>query len=259
MKKIVMFLAIMMGASALIQPVTLSTVEATTVKKAEAEKSIHQYSKSEMTKWINENSKKGDLQRLGKYKIVNVDFKTLAESNHDLRYPFKYWDETSKIQKHYIGSSVGFMDTYYNRNYKTIGKKFINELRYYHKIGYKYNGTYYSDKNLGKYFKKLVDETKKEKRISESIFVTDVSMYYEHDSNAALLVDNGERIRGTQYIRYTSGSKLPKGVKLNKWYKRDVEVEVENTSWDMKVITWDTSTYTFVKEVPLTKWIEVKK
>ncbi|MDZ5472697.1 hypothetical protein SM124_13240 [Bacillus sp. 31A1R] len=224
-KKIIFILTLLLGVSTTDKAGLMFVTEAAT-----EEKSIHQYSKAELEQWVD---KEADLKRLGKYKIVNVWFETLAEANYDERYPRKYQDKTSQIQKHYINSSIGFMDTYYNRNYKTIGKSFINKLRYYFKIGYKYNGTYYSDKNLGKYFKKLVDETKKEKRISESIFITDVSMYYKHDPNADLLVDNGERIRGTQYIRYTSGSKLPKGVKLNKWYKRDVEVQLENTSWDL--------------------------
>lgn len=145
------------------------------------------------------------------------------------------------------------MDTYYNRNYKTIGNAWKNEIRYYYRTGYNYGGTDYYRADLPKLFDRFVQETKDEKRISESIFVSDVSMVYIQEPDEY----NTEWIvRGTQYIRYTSGTKLPKDVELNKWYKLDIDVKFANSIDD---IPWEATEFPVASKRPISPYEGVKK
>jgi hypothetical protein len=46
---------------------------------------------------------------------------------------------------------------------------------------------------------------------------------------------------------------------LNKWYKRDIDVDLENVSKDTKVITWDTPYWVINDIFPIIYYQEVKQ
>lgn len=223
------------------------------VNKYKGEKSIHDYTKAEIAKWID---KEADLKRLNSHPIEHDFHKTLASSNQSMLFPTVYQNKTAYYQENHVDVVNGFMNTYFNRDYRTIGTAFINDIRYYYGTSFIYEGDLYKDYELGKLFNRFVQETKNEKRISESIFVTDISMVYSKQKNYEI---SKPRVRGTQYIRYTSGSNLPKGLKLNTWYKRDVDVEIIQKSKNPKVVTWDTALLVFNEIYPITSYQEVVK
>lgn len=213
------------------------------------EKSIHEYSKEELVAWIDKGA---DLKRLKTYPIKNDfwdnDFEkaTAGMLEH-------YGEE--RLNDMYIETAEDFMDLYFNRDYKTIGGEWIKELRYHYKSGFTYNGKSYSRENLQDMFNTFVQETKEEERVSESIFVTDVSMAYRMD----YLWKTGNMVRGTQYIRYTSGTNLPEGVELNKWYKRDIDIKMKNSATDRSVVTWEVAYFAFDQIFDLSPYEEVQK
>ncbi|OEH94105.1 hypothetical protein [Bacillus solimangrovi] len=70
--------------------------------------------------------------------------------------------------------------------------------------------------------------------------------------------DVGDRVRGTQYIRYLSGTNVPDGISLGKWYKRDIDVQIVNAGWNPRIVTWDVSAYVFDEIYPITTYEAVK-
>jgi len=212
------------------------------------EKSIHEYSKKELEAWIDKDA---DIKRLKTYPIKNDYFNDDFEKTNSWLLQTGY---DGKIQEMYIDVSRDFMDLYFNRDYRSIGDEWIKELRYHYKTGFNYNGKSYSAENLQEMFDVFVQETKDQKRVSESVFVTDVSTAYN-------MVDRwktGNMVRGTQYIRYKSGTDLPEGVELNKWYERDIDIKMGNYSYGPE-ITWEHANYAFDQIFVLSPYEEVQK
>ncbi|OEH94107.1 S-layer homology domain-containing protein [Bacillus solimangrovi] len=216
------------------------------LEKFKGEPNLHQFSKAELENYID---KEADLERLRKHPIVSDYDANLAESYAFLlsQSSFEYLNEN------YFKSVTGFIEIYENRDYRTIGQEYINELRYYFKTRFTYKGKQYDYDELVDLFDLFVKETKNEKRISESQFVSDPSLLHQSKTG----VRNYYKVRGTQYIRYTSGSNLPKGVELNKWYKRDIDVVLVNGSFDDN-ITWEFATNGFKEIKQITSYEEVK-
>jgi len=212
------------------------------------EKSIHEYSKEELEAWIDKDA---DLDRLADHPIKNDYWNDDFEKANT-------WlieaDSKEEVNEYYIETAEDFMDLYFNRDYRTIGDEWIKELRYHYKTGFTYNGNSYSREELPDMFDTFVQETNNEERISESIFVTDVSMAYRKED----LWRTGNMVRGTQYIRYTSGSNLPEGVDLNKWYKRDVDIQMQNSASGPE-ITWEVAYFAFDQIFVLSPYEEVQK
>lgn len=102
-------------------------------------------------------------------------------------------------------------------------------------------------------FEVFVQEAKDEKRISESIFVTDVSMVHLQEPDQ---FTTHNMVRGTQYIRYTSGNNLPEGIQLNKWYKRDLDVRYFA---ETKEVPWEATYDVYHSIYPITEFEEVKE
>ncbi|OEH94106.1 hypothetical protein [Bacillus solimangrovi] len=125
-------------------------------------KSIHDYTKEEMEEWID---READLKRLNAYPIEHDLFETLAESNHQVLYPTKMSDNREIVTEYRLNPVLGFMETYFNRDYRTIGNDFINQIQYYYKINFIYEGDYYYAEDLPKMFERFVKGTKDEKRI----------------------------------------------------------------------------------------------
>jgi hypothetical protein len=219
--------------------------------KFKGEKSIHAYSKTEMEKWID---READIARLYNKPIQNKMWNnSLKELNG---FMLKSQGE-AYFNKYFIQPAAGYMDVFFNRNYKTIGEQFKKDLRYYIKSSQTHKGVEYTAmKTLPKYFDVVVQDTKNEKQISESIFVTNETLYYQLDDS----IRTHDRVRGTQYIRYTSGTNLPKGVQLNKWYKRDIEVQLKNFAINgSSTIKWATTMWAFDGHYPITSFVELKK
>ncbi|MDX8363521.1 S-layer homology domain-containing protein, partial [Cytobacillus sp. IB215316] len=214
------------------------------------EKSIHDYSKEELESWID---KEADLERLSDYPVDHEIFDSLAEVNQFLRYPNKYQDLTDQITERRLNVAIGYMNVYFNRNYNNIGENWISDIKYYYRSGQTYNDVSYSRDQLPELFDEFVRETKSNKVISESIFVTDISMYHAVQKG----FQTGERIRGTKYLRYTSGTNLPEGLVINKWYKRDVDVQVHFPR--INTVSWETPDWVFEEIFPITSYEEVKQ
>lgn len=220
------------------------------VNKYKGEKPIHDYTKDELESSID---KAADLTRLSNHPVNNKYYPTLAASHEALIHPTPYQDHTTMYTEKYLNTVKGFMNAFNNRNYKTISDTWKKEIRYYFR-GYNYNGVFYSVQESPQLVDKLVLDTKNNKVVSEGFFVTDVSMMHWS------LRDNGmfaERVRGTEYIRYTSGSNLPKGVALNKWYKRDVDVQLYLPMNSNKV-SYQTSEWVIETVVAINSFAEVK-
>ncbi|MBT2641712.1 S-layer homology domain-containing protein [Bacillus sp. ISL-41] len=222
------------------------------VNQYKGAKPIHEYTREELEKWVDKDA---DLKRLSNYPVKHELFPTLAES-HDwmMHIGSPYVDKTQSYTKYYLNVAKGFMATYNNRNYKTIGDAWKKEVRYYFR-GYEYNGVFYSVDESAQLVNKLVQDTKNNQIISESFFVTDVSMMHNalHESGYNL-----PRVRGTEYIRFTSGVKLPKGVVLNKWYKRDVDVQHYQPLTSNRV-PYETANDPIEGIFPITSYAELKK
>ncbi|WP_214484713.1 S-layer homology domain-containing protein, partial [Bacillus sp. SM2101] len=215
------------------------------------EKSIHDYSKEELESWID---KEADLARLSDYYVDHELFDSLAEVNHWERYPNKYQDETEYILKEQLATAIGYMGKYFNRDYTTIGDTWIKDIRYYYRDDVTYNGVFFSRDELPQLFSEFVEETKNNKVISENIFVTDITMYHSVQEGR----QTGKRVRGTQYIRYTSGTNLPEGIELNKWYVRDLDVQVYFPR-KTDTVSWNTPDWVFEEIFPITSYEEVKQ
>ena len=217
------------------------------IEQFKGEVNVHQFTKAELEAWID---READLERLRNIPIQNNDFTTLEESNN-------FWTRTEldkmRVEINYFEPAVDIMDIYFNRDYRTIGEDYINALRYYFKARITYDGVFYNHQDLPKLMDYIVQQTKNEKRISESVFVSDVSMFHQQITNRW-----ENRVRGTQYIRYTSGTNLPTGVELNKWYKRDVDMQVVNAAGNWIHVTWETSTWGFGDIHQLSPYQEVK-
>ncbi|WP_214484976.1 S-layer homology domain-containing protein, partial [Bacillus sp. SM2101] len=214
------------------------------------EKTIHDYSKEELESWID---READLERLNDYPVEHDIFDSLAEVNHFKRYPNKYQDKTEELTKDRLNVVIGYMDKYFNRDYRTIGDNWIEDIRYYYRDNVTYNGVEYSWKQLPQFFDELVQETKNNKLASESIFVTDISMYHSVQEGR----QSEQRVRGTQYIRYSSGTDLPIGIELNKWYVRDLDVQVHFPQ-KTDTVSWDTPNWVFEDIFPISSYEEVK-
>ncbi|MDX8363458.1 S-layer homology domain-containing protein, partial [Cytobacillus sp. IB215316] len=215
------------------------------------EKSIHDYSKEELESWVD---KEADLERLSNYPVDHDVFDSLAEVNYFKRYPNKYQDRTEELTRDRLNVVIGYMDKYFNRDYQTIGDTWINDIRYYYRSGKTYNGVSYSRDELPQLFNEFVQETKTNKVISENIFVTDITMYHSVQKGR----QTGERVRGAQYIRYTSGVNLPEGIELNKWYVRDLDVQVHFPR-KTDTVSWNTPDWVFEEIFPITSYEEVKQ
>ncbi|OEH92537.1 S-layer homology domain-containing protein [Bacillus solimangrovi] len=217
------------------------------LEKFKGEPNLHQFSKAELEKYID---KEADLERLRNTPIENKWHPTLAKSNTFMVESLGF----NRVNDSYFESASGFMKINENRDYRTIGQEFINDIRYYFKSPFTYKEKHYSEHELVDLFDVFLQETKEEKRISESLYVSDPSMV--HQKYEGMRVTN--RVRGTQYIRYTSGTNLPEGVKLNKWYKRDVDVVLINGATRREYITWDFAMNGFKEIDAITSYKEVK-
>ncbi|MYL34303.1 hypothetical protein GLW08_10525 [Pontibacillus yanchengensis] len=214
------------------------------------DKDIHEYSKEELEDWID---KEEELTRLREYPIKNEFWDNLDEANENLRTRTGWNDE--EVDRVFLQPSKEFMQLYFNRDYSTIGESFKEDIKYFFRHDHTYRGKEYDAfGELPNLFDALVQDTKEEKRISESIFVTDLSMVHQMHEGW----NTNNRIRGTQYIRYTSGSHLPEELDLNKWYKRDVDVQLANYAGN-NTITWETAMYVFDGVYELTSYEEVEK
>jgi hypothetical protein len=217
-----------------------------------AENSIHNYTKEEMKSWIDKDA---DLIRLDKYPIASDFHDTLAEANaSELGLDDPRFDPIKTIIENRYNPLVKYMDTYYNRDYRTIGDEWIKGIRHMYRTDWKYKGDVYDarDGELPMLFDRFVQETKDNNWIMESIFVTDLSMVFHQQINGK----PQKKIRGTQYIRYSSGTNLPEGLELNKWYKRDIDVVLWSPSYGSRV-AWDTSPWVLDVIDPITFYQEV--
>ncbi|WP_214484981.1 hypothetical protein [Bacillus sp. SM2101] len=124
----------------------------------------------------------------------------------------------------------------------------------FYRSGKTYNGISYSRDELPQLFNAFVQETQNNKVISENIFVTDISMFYSVNEGR----QNDKRVRGTQYIRYTSGTNLPTEIELNKWYVRDLDIQVHFPR-KTGTVSWDTPDWVFEEIFPITSYEEVKQ
>jgi hypothetical protein len=220
--------------------------------KGEKEKSIHTYTKSELKGWIN---KEEDFKRLAtKYPLKDENFPIFVENNRFHLSPVEGLDYTESFNEDRVRPVQSYMEAYFNVNYNTIGNTWINNIRYYYRPyhPYVYNGVSYPLEKLPTMFSKIVQDIKNDKIISESVFITDISMYHNDQMDGI----GDIKVRGTQYIRYTSGSSLPKGVTLNKWYKRDIDVEIRKPM-NTNLMKWETSDWVFEKITSLSSYQEV--
>lgn len=245
------------------------------INKFKGNKALHSYTKEEMERWVD---READFERLRKIPIVNLQWgNSLKKYNDMVLENDSFLDEYKMVKDNYYSPAHGYMNTFYNYNYQTITVQYKTDLSYYIRGDQTYKGVKYTTaKTLPKYFDVIVKDIKKNKQISESVFVSDVTMYYQYDDATAEELKEAERIskkpgyqyyrtpsetfdrvRGTQYIRFSSGTDLPKGVKLNKWYKRDVEVQLF-APMNFHRVSWDTSYWVFDKIIPLNSYKEVK-
>jgi hypothetical protein len=222
------------------------------LEKFKGKKTVHDLPKGEMEAWIDKGA---DLKRLTVYPVQHDFFDGLEEVNAATR-GLPNRDKTSIILESRFNPTLSYMASYFNRDYTTIGDAWIKDLRPNFKVSQSYNGVnYYAPEGeLPKFFDVLVQETKDEKRISESIFVSDISMVFSEQINKRVK----NYVRGTQYIRYTSGTNLPEGIGLNKWYKRDLDVEIYSPS-SGPYITWDVWGFVFRGIKEITSYEEVKE
>ncbi|MCA0971362.1 hypothetical protein LCM20_12220 [Halobacillus litoralis] len=197
-----------------------------------SDKSIHEYSKKEMEEWINKDA---DLIRLSKYPVSSDFYDNLAEANaSELKLDMPafdnyYIDGVTPVSEHRFEPLVKYMDTYYNRDYRTIDDQWIDGIKFMYRTSQEYNGKAYDAGNgeLLEMFDQMVQDTKDDKLIMDSIFVTDLSMAFQEQVNGV----GNKKIRGTQYIRYTSGQNVPSGLEMGKWYKRDIDVVLWSPSF----------------------------
>lgn len=215
-----------------------------------AEPSVHDKTKVEMEGWID---READFERLRTHSINYYFPLTLEEASFSYIHP-SLNPNSSRIEwvEGLKDNMAGFMDVYFNRDYHTIGKEWKKDVSYYYRTSFNYGDILYTKEELPNMFEVFVQETKDEQRISESIFVTDVTMVHLQEPDK---FTSHEMLRGTQYIRYTSGTNLPKGVQLNKWYKRDLDVRYFNSG---KEVPWEATTYPFYDFYPITDYEEVK-
>lgn len=215
------------------------------LEKFKGEPSIHNYTKQEMEEWID---READFERLKEHPIVHNLGLSFSRANELLV------RKKSRANEIY-NAATHWMDVYFNRDYRTIGEEWIKDLRSNIKSSINYNGKQYEVEDLPELFDLTVQETKDEKRISESIFVTDLSLVYEQQRDPIYGIEY--MVRGTQYIRYTSGTNLPEGIELNKWYKRDIDVEVMYMS-GTKRVPWEVGNYIYKTIHEITPFEEVK-
>ncbi|MYL53761.1 hypothetical protein GLW08_10475 [Pontibacillus yanchengensis] len=218
----------------------------------QSSKDIHDFSKEELEAWID---KEEDLTRLREYPVQNDMFNNDLKKTND-EFMSTPGNTEDVMNEYFLQPASGYMEAYYNRNYKIIGEQFKDEISYYFKSSHIHNDVFYAKENLKKMFEVFVQETREEKLNSESIFVTDLSMYYQAMDDLGFPSD---RMRGTQYIKYKSGNVLPEGVELNKWYKRDVDVKLLNNAVNRNIITWETAVYAFDGILPLSSYEKVSK
>lgn len=215
-----------------------------------AEPSVHDKTKAEMEAWID---READFERLRTHSINTYFPWSLEEANFSFIHPTMNpnasrieWVEGRK------DNMAGFMDVYFNRDYRTIGEEWKKDVRYYYRGAYNHNGvSYRTPEDLMDMFEVFVQEAKDEKRISESIFVTDVSMVHLQEPER---LKSQNMVRGTQYIRYTSGTNLPEGIQLNKWYKRDLDVRYFA---EAKEVPWEATYDVYHSLHPITEFEEV--
>ena len=222
-----------------------------------SDKGIHEYTKAELESWIDEEA---DLERLGEYPTKNKFELTVEELNDLLIHPNEYVDNTERAME-ILSDSNGYMDVYFNRDYRSIGDDWINDVRRYYVDPFTYKGDRYSTEQLPNLFDRFVQETRDEKRISESVFISDKSTVFSREvpRESGYGSDYQVITRGTQYIRYASGTNLPEGVELNKWYKRDIDLQTATSYVHPDDRQWEAVKNLYEEIHPITSYEEVTK
>lgn len=205
--------------------------------KFKGELDVHKFSKIQLESWIDKNA---DIERL-KSLPINHYLGGSVSANHDaLIYPMGHNSSTNdtELVTQAMNDMVDYMGVYYNRDYRNDGVEWKENIGRFYSREVSSGGTRYSESELPKLFDRFLLQTKEEKVIMESFFVTDLSVTFKQKRSAN--ADNEFVVRGTHYIRFTSGTQLPSGVELNKWYKRDIDVRYMENLWGYKV-SWDTA------------------
>lgn len=189
------------------------------------------------------NDKETIIRELKAYPIINPNVDTLEES-HNLAMGSKYYGP--RKDKFYT-TAKGIMETFYNRDYRTIGKDWADQYIYYFNNKEEVNGEWLHPRNYMNY---LVEQTKKDKVIVEMEFVSDPILFYIH--NVGISPDSGVRVRGRAFFIYHSHNNPPEGVQVGNWYWQDYEVLLEHCTTNLNP-DWKYSEQTYKDVLPLNK------
>jgi hypothetical protein len=164
-----------------------------------------------------------DFSNTGNMKDAHTNF---SEMNMDA---FKY-DKSSEIVK----LASDYISVEFTKDYRKMQEDYKKNLLFFLRTKFEFKDKVYLPID---YVNAKITDAKSNHIVMISEFITNESMVYLNKRGS-------NTIRGELHFKYVSNDSLPEGIKLDQWYKQDVEllfgIPVTNVQ-----ITWDTSYYSF--------------